>query len=210
LATWNFRGFIRFFQKGLNPFRIQARFKFELFLDFLIQNPEGFGSGTKKESCSLLSHRSTQKGSPFLDIGKIVFVNFEVGALEKRIKLKGTEGPHVSHHGVFRPRAPAVAAGPPPPPVLIVPPYPTPPRAPTAATLILSALSTKLHLPSSSRDSVPHRSTSLPRHHASPLSILALPLLLFFVVPLPPPSHLKHRRATVQVCQESSSTGASP
>jgi hypothetical protein len=56
LGAWNFRGFIRFFQKGLNPFKIQARFKFELFLDFLIPNPEGHGSGTKTESGSLLSH----------------------------------------------------------------------------------------------------------------------------------------------------------
>jgi hypothetical protein len=62
-----------------------------------------------------------------------MFVNFEIGAFEKRIKLKGTEGPLVSHHGVFRPRAPAVAAEPPPPPVPIVPPCPTPPCAPIAA-----------------------------------------------------------------------------
>jgi hypothetical protein len=56
MGTWNFRGFIRFFQKGLNPFKIKEKFKFELFLDFLIQIIEGFGSGSKKESCSLLSH----------------------------------------------------------------------------------------------------------------------------------------------------------
>jgi hypothetical protein len=86
MGAWNFRGFIRFFQKGLNPFKIQARFKFELFLDFLIPNTEGHGSGTKMESCSLLSHWPAQKVSPFLDIGKIMFVNFEVGALEKHNK----------------------------------------------------------------------------------------------------------------------------
>jgi hypothetical protein len=63
-----------------------------------------------------------------------MFVNFEVGAFKKRIKLKGTDGPLVSHHGVFRPRAPAVATGPPPPPIPTVPPCPTPPRAPPAAT----------------------------------------------------------------------------
>jgi hypothetical protein len=45
-----------------------------------------------------------------------MFVNFEIGAL-KEIKLKGTEGPHVSYHGVFQPRAPAVAARPPAPTV---------------------------------------------------------------------------------------------
>jgi hypothetical protein len=62
-----------------------------------------------------------------------MLVNFEVGALEKWIKLKGTDGPLVSHHAVFRPRAPAVAAGPPPPPIPTVPPCPTPPCAPPAA-----------------------------------------------------------------------------
>jgi hypothetical protein len=48
MGSWNFREVIRFFQKGSNPFKIQARFKFELFLDFLIQHLEGFGSGAKK------------------------------------------------------------------------------------------------------------------------------------------------------------------
>jgi hypothetical protein len=62
-----------------------------------------------------------------------MFVNFEFGALEKQIKLKGTDDPLVSHHGVFRPRAPAVAAGPPPLPISTVPPCPTPPRAPPVA-----------------------------------------------------------------------------
>jgi hypothetical protein len=37
-----------------------------------------------------------------LNIEKIMLVNFEVGALEKWIKSKGTDDPHVSHHGVFR------------------------------------------------------------------------------------------------------------
>jgi lactam utilization protein B len=34
-----------------------------------------------------------------------MLVNFEVGALEKWIKSKGTDDPHVSHHGVFQPHA---------------------------------------------------------------------------------------------------------
>jgi hypothetical protein len=36
--------FMEFFLKGLNPFKIQARFEFELFPGFLIQNPEGVRS----------------------------------------------------------------------------------------------------------------------------------------------------------------------
>jgi hypothetical protein len=76
------------------------------------------------ESCSFLSHWSPQNVSPFVDIGKIVSVNFEVGALEKWIKLKGTEGPHVSHHSIFRPCVHAVATRPPVPTVFRRPSFP--------------------------------------------------------------------------------------
>jgi hypothetical protein len=40
----NFFEFMEFFLKGLNPFKIQARFEFELFPGFLIQNLEGVRS----------------------------------------------------------------------------------------------------------------------------------------------------------------------
>jgi hypothetical protein len=73
----------------LNPFKIRGIFNFEFVPEFITCNTEGFGRGAKEESCSLLSFRSPQKVSPFLDIRKIVFVNFEAGALENRIKSKG-------------------------------------------------------------------------------------------------------------------------
>jgi hypothetical protein len=43
-----FGEFMRFFPKCLNPFKIQTRFKFELFSESLIQNLEGIGSQSKK------------------------------------------------------------------------------------------------------------------------------------------------------------------
>jgi hypothetical protein len=39
-----FGEFIEFFLNGLNPFKIQIRFNLDLLLNFIIQNPEGFGS----------------------------------------------------------------------------------------------------------------------------------------------------------------------
>ncbi len=61
---------MRFFLKGLNPVKIQTKFKFELFPEFLIQNPEGFGSGTKKESCSMLSIDHLKKFHHFFTSGR--------------------------------------------------------------------------------------------------------------------------------------------
>jgi hypothetical protein len=52
-SSENFSEFMRFFSKGLNPFKIQTSFKLELFLKFIIQDPEGLGNQTKKETCSI-------------------------------------------------------------------------------------------------------------------------------------------------------------
>jgi hypothetical protein len=46
--------FIEFSPKCLNFFKIQIRFKLVLLLNFIIQNPEGFGSWDKKKICSIL------------------------------------------------------------------------------------------------------------------------------------------------------------
>jgi hypothetical protein len=35
MERWNFREFIRFFQKGLDPFKIQGKFKFEFVPEIL-------------------------------------------------------------------------------------------------------------------------------------------------------------------------------
>jgi hypothetical protein len=45
--------FMGFLPKGLNPFKIQTRFKMDLILNFIIQNIERFGSWAKKENCSI-------------------------------------------------------------------------------------------------------------------------------------------------------------
>jgi hypothetical protein len=44
---------MRFFPKGLNSFKIETRFKLDLFLNFIIQNLERFWSLAKKEICSV-------------------------------------------------------------------------------------------------------------------------------------------------------------
>jgi hypothetical protein len=44
---------MRFFPNGLNPFKIQTSFKLDLFLEFIMKNPEGFGSWDKKEICCI-------------------------------------------------------------------------------------------------------------------------------------------------------------
>jgi hypothetical protein len=62
MSNLNFSEFMTFFPKGLNNFKIQTRFKLELFLEFLIQNLGGFGSWVK--------------------IKKVRFYIFEVGAIQ--------------------------------------------------------------------------------------------------------------------------------
>jgi hypothetical protein len=42
-----------FLAEGLNPFKIQTRFKVDLFLNFIIQNLERFWSLAKKKICSV-------------------------------------------------------------------------------------------------------------------------------------------------------------
>jgi hypothetical protein len=44
---------MRFLPEGLNPFKIQIKFKVDLFLNFIIQNLEMFWSWSKKEICSI-------------------------------------------------------------------------------------------------------------------------------------------------------------
>jgi hypothetical protein len=49
----NFGGLMTFLVEDLKPFKIQTRFKVDLFLNFIIQNLEIFWSWTKKEICSI-------------------------------------------------------------------------------------------------------------------------------------------------------------
>jgi hypothetical protein len=55
---------MRFFPKILNPCKIQTRFKFDLFLNFIIQNIERFGSCPQKES---LFHLESSMTMPCLE-----------------------------------------------------------------------------------------------------------------------------------------------
>jgi hypothetical protein len=78
--------FMIFFPKGLNlnPFKIQTRFKFELFPEFVIQNVEGFGSGATKESCSLLSPKPLKKFHYFWTSGRSWFAFLKLEQLENQ------------------------------------------------------------------------------------------------------------------------------
>jgi hypothetical protein len=66
----------------LNPFKIQARFKLDFVLEFIIQNTERFGSPSKKEMCSILSILHPYQISKFLYMKKVVFCIFKLGVLE--------------------------------------------------------------------------------------------------------------------------------
>jgi hypothetical protein len=73
---------MRFFSKCLNPFKIQTIFKLDLFFKFIIQNPEGFGSWTKKKICSIEIYLPPCKIWEFLDLRKMVFSIFDVESFE--------------------------------------------------------------------------------------------------------------------------------
>jgi hypothetical protein len=49
----NFGGLMRFLTEGLNTFKIQTRFKVDLFPNFIIQNLERFWSLAKKKFFSI-------------------------------------------------------------------------------------------------------------------------------------------------------------
>jgi hypothetical protein len=53
MSSKNFKEFMRFFPKGLEPFKIQKIFKLIFLLNFIIQNPEGIGSQAKKKMWSI-------------------------------------------------------------------------------------------------------------------------------------------------------------
>jgi hypothetical protein len=66
IRSYNFSKFKRLFAKGLNPFKIQTRFKLDLLMNFIIQNPESFGSWANRKVWKILDFRNT------------VVVNFKV------------------------------------------------------------------------------------------------------------------------------------
>jgi hypothetical protein len=53
MSRKNFSEFLKFFLKGLNPFKIKSSFKLDFVLEFVIQNTKRFGSCAKKETCSI-------------------------------------------------------------------------------------------------------------------------------------------------------------
>jgi hypothetical protein len=74
----NFGEFMRFLPEGLNPFKIQIRFKVDLFSNFIIQNLERFWSFTKKEIFSIWSNLSTCQILNFFELCKYQFIILKI------------------------------------------------------------------------------------------------------------------------------------
>jgi hypothetical protein len=53
LANQNFGQFLRFFQRGLNPFKIQSKFKSQKVVEFIFQILFRIGSLANEQSCSI-------------------------------------------------------------------------------------------------------------------------------------------------------------
>jgi hypothetical protein len=90
LKVWpreNCGKFLEFLAKGLNSFKIQASFKLELFLGFIMQNPEEFVCWAKQEICSVCIYLPLCKVWEFLDLSKMVFTIFEVESFEVNWKI---------------------------------------------------------------------------------------------------------------------------
>jgi hypothetical protein len=69
---------MRFLPEGLNLFKIQTRFKVDLFLNFIIQNLERFWSLPKKDICSIQSNLSTCQIFKKLEFYKYRFLILQV------------------------------------------------------------------------------------------------------------------------------------
>jgi hypothetical protein len=74
--------FIIFFQKGLNPFKIQGRFKFEFVPEFVTWNLEGIWCCDKNKSYSVCIKLSLCKIWRILDIRKTSVLYFKVQKIE--------------------------------------------------------------------------------------------------------------------------------
>jgi hypothetical protein len=69
---------MRFLPEGLNTFKIQTKFKVDLFPNFIIKNLERFWSLTKTKICSIWSSLSTYKILKFLELCKYRFLILQV------------------------------------------------------------------------------------------------------------------------------------
>jgi hypothetical protein len=69
---------MRFVPKGLNPFKIQTRFKVDLFQKFIIQNLERLGVGPKRKSVQFELIYNHAKFGEFWAKGRLRFLYFPV------------------------------------------------------------------------------------------------------------------------------------
>jgi hypothetical protein len=75
--------------KGLNPFKIQTKFKIYFLPEIVIQNPFRFWSWGKKENCSPSSLLPSKKVTPCLNQGSYGFSDFKVDYFLCTLKIFG-------------------------------------------------------------------------------------------------------------------------
>jgi hypothetical protein len=102
IRIWNFIEFIRFFQKGFNPFKIHGRFKFEFIPEFITCNPLGFELDPKSKVASCVPSYQLAKFGKIWTSGKSPIRISKCGCLKILINQKNCRGPLVSlrHHRV--------------------------------------------------------------------------------------------------------------
>jgi hypothetical protein len=92
----NFGAFLRFFPRGLNPFKIQRKFKSQKIDEFVFQNLCWIRSLTNEQSCSSSSNLLVQYLSEFWKLGRSLFLFLKFGRLNqiwKLVEIWNPEGP---------------------------------------------------------------------------------------------------------------------
>jgi hypothetical protein len=92
---WNFRKFIRFFKKGLNPSKIQGIFKFEFVPEIVTWNPDWIWSCSKKKVAPCVSKYLYAKFGEFWTSGRSLIWISNFGRLKILKKSEKCRGPLV-------------------------------------------------------------------------------------------------------------------
>jgi hypothetical protein len=94
MSTNTFGEFMELFPKGLNPFKIQTRFKLEFVMEIIVQNPERIEVGPKRKLVPLELIYNNSTFENLWTSGSSYFVFWKFGHLNSigkklRIKEKG-------------------------------------------------------------------------------------------------------------------------
>jgi hypothetical protein len=71
----------------LDPFKIQSKFKVDLFVNFIIKNLERFGSWAQNKNSSIWNFLSVCQVWKILNFGKMVFGSFKFEAFGSLSKI---------------------------------------------------------------------------------------------------------------------------